>query len=266
MAGFGSAYLSNLVLSYLFGGTGFTPPATYYLALLTGLGVAGGGQAEVSGNGYARLAVANNTTNFPAATGGIVKNAVDWDWGAPTGSGWGSGIAGVGIYDAAAGGNLYAVLAFTPSARSGPAGVHFVVPANSALITLGYANPSTSIATYAANLVLSRLFGGTSFTAPATWYVALHTTMPTTAGGGVEPSGNGYARLAVANNTANFPAATGQQSSEAIAYDFGSPTGSGWGTIVGAAYWDAPTGGNLWFFGPFTTPRTAAAAIDFSLP
>jgi hypothetical protein len=59
------------------------------------------------------------------------------------------------------------------------------------------------------NKMLGHLFG-TAYTAPTTVYMALSTTTPTDAGGNVtEPSGNGYARVAIGNNSTNWNAASG---------------------------------------------------------
>ena len=47
------------------------------------------------------------------------------------------------------------------------------------------------------------LFSNTAYTIPATWYIALSTTTPSQGAtpNFTEPSGNGYARVAVTNNT-----------------------------------------------------------------
>ncbi len=63
----------NLVLDYLLGGAAYP---TLWLALYTVAPTAAGGGTEVSGGGYARLAVVNNATNFPAALGGSKSNAL----------------------------------------------------------------------------------------------------------------------------------------------------------------------------------------------
>lgn len=61
---------------------------------------------------------------------------------------------------------------------------------------------------YANAQIQSALYGGSSLGAPATWYVGWSTTQPNQDGSNVtEPSGNGYARVAVTNNATNFPAA-----------------------------------------------------------
>jgi hypothetical protein len=59
-------------------------------------------------------------------------------------------------------------------------------------------------------LIANSQFGGGATTwAPATWYVGLSTTTPNEDGTGfTEPVGGSYARVAVTNNTTNWPAAT----------------------------------------------------------
>jgi len=98
-----SDHLENKVLDHLFGGTTYTPPATLYFGLFKTAPTDSGG-TEVTGGGYARASVANNTTNFPAASAGAKKNAVVIVFPEATAA-WGS-VVGVGIFDAATGGNL----------------------------------------------------------------------------------------------------------------------------------------------------------------
>jgi hypothetical protein len=55
--------------------------------------------------------------------------------------------------------------------------------------------------------ILDHLFGATTYTAPATLYFGLSTTTIYPDGSGItEPVANAYTRVAVANNTTNFPA------------------------------------------------------------
>jgi hypothetical protein len=56
----------------------------------------------VSATGYARLAITNNTTNFPNATAGVKTNGVDFEWPAATHN-WGT-VVGLGVFTAATGG------------------------------------------------------------------------------------------------------------------------------------------------------------------
>jgi hypothetical protein len=92
-----STYLGNALLDHMLGGPDFTPPATLYFALFVS-------STEVSGNGYVRKAVTNDTTNFPLASGGTKVLNVAQEFATPSGS-WGS-IDEVRIFDAASSGNL----------------------------------------------------------------------------------------------------------------------------------------------------------------
>ncbi len=103
MAGSFTDYLENKVLDHVFGATTYTPPATLYMAATTSAPTDSAGGTEPSGNNYSRLAVTNNTTNFPNASGGAKSNGTVFTWATASGS-WGN-IIGVDIYDASSGGN-----------------------------------------------------------------------------------------------------------------------------------------------------------------
>ena len=106
--------------------------------------------------------------------------------------------------------------------------------------------------------LLNHVLGATSFTAPATVYVALYTALPTdAAASGTEVTGGAYARVAVTNNTTNWPAATGTSptsKSNGTAITFATPTAN-WGTIVGFALKDASSGGNTLYWGALTASK-----------
>jgi hypothetical protein len=72
MAGSKSTYLEKAILDYLLGGGALVKPATLYVALSTALYVdaaTGSAMTEVAVGAYARVAVTNNATNWPNATG-----------------------------------------------------------------------------------------------------------------------------------------------------------------------------------------------------
>jgi hypothetical protein len=119
--------------------------------------------------------------------------------------------------------------------------------------------------TYLANKVLDQHFGLTEFDPPATVYIALYTSAPTAAGGGTEVSGGAYARAAIANNAANFPAAAAGSKSNGTAVTFAQATAA-WGTVVAVGIFDALTNGNLLYFATLTTPRTVASSDTVSFP
>ena len=99
-----SDYLENKVLDHLMGRTTYTAPAAVYFSLYTSSPADSGGGTEVSGGGYARVAVSNTATEWPEATGGVKKNANQITFPEAMES-WGT-IVAIGIHDAATAGNL----------------------------------------------------------------------------------------------------------------------------------------------------------------
>lgn len=120
---------------------------------------------------------------------------------------------------------------------------------------------------YLANLLLDTLIGtngGAVLVAPTTLYVALFTVQPTDVSAGTEVSGGSYARLSIQNVPANFTAAASRAKSNAADLAFAAASGS-WGTVVGYALFDAPTGGNMLFRGTLTGPVTITTGDVLSI-
>lgn len=92
MGTFADTVKNSMLDSYFGSGT----PATIYVAAYT----AGG---EASGGSYARVAVTNNGTNFPAASAGAKSNGAQINFPAATAS-WGT-ITEIRLFDAASAGN-----------------------------------------------------------------------------------------------------------------------------------------------------------------
>jgi hypothetical protein len=107
MAGSFSDFLELEVLDHVFGAAAYTAPATLHVSLFTAAPTDAGGGTEVSGNAYARVAVTNNATNFPAASAGAKANGTAITFPQATPAGWGVVVA-FGIHDAASAGNLLA--------------------------------------------------------------------------------------------------------------------------------------------------------------
>ena len=99
-----SDYLENQMLDIVLGDGTFANPATVYVALHTADPTDAGNGAEVSGNNYARVAVTNNATNWPNASGGAKANGTAINFATPSGS-WGT-VTHFGIWDAVTTGNL----------------------------------------------------------------------------------------------------------------------------------------------------------------
>lgn len=114
-----------------------------------------------------------------------------------------------------------------------------------------------AMSNYLENLDLDARYGSGT---PTNTFIALSTADPTDdASGLAEPSGNGYARLSITNNTTNWPAASGGSKSNGADFTFATPSGS-WGTITHFAIFDASSGGNMLDYGALT----ASKAIDAS--
>lgn len=96
--------------------------------------------------------------------------------------------------------------------------------------------------------LLDAQFGAQALSPPATYHVALFSTVPNNVDvGGVEISAVSYARVAVANNATEWPAAT--VTVEALKVNANVvvfPTATeAWGIIKGIGLYDAVTAGNL---------------------
>lgn len=125
-------HLENKLLDHVFGNTAFAAPATLYVALLTVAPTDAGGGTEVAGGSYARVAVTNNVANWPNAAAGAKSNGNAITFPTATAD-WGTVVA-VGIYDAAAAGNLIGWCTITN--QSVPNGVTASIPAGDLDITL----------------------------------------------------------------------------------------------------------------------------------
>jgi len=110
--------------------------------------------------------------------------------------------------------------------------------------------------TYMDNKILDEFFGKVDYTPVATLYVALSTTAPTKGATNItEPTGNAYARVAVTNNTTNFPTASNSTKNNGSVVTFAEATGL-WGTVTNWLIYDALTGGNMLAYGTLTNSKT----------
>lgn len=113
-----------------------------------------------------------------------------------------------------------------------------------------------SKADFLENAVLNWWLGNVASAPPATVYIALFNTTPGDDGtGGVEVSGGSYARVAVTNNTTNFPTVSDSSKKNGTEIVFVTATAD-WNTINGFGIYSALTGGNLLWYGDLTTPKS----------
>lgn len=99
-------FLENELLDHVFNAAAFASPASVHLALFTAAPTDAGGGTEVTGGGYARVAL-----SFGVAAGGAIANDAAASFTA-SGAAFGTVVA-VGIFDAASGGNMLAWDAIT---------------------------------------------------------------------------------------------------------------------------------------------------------
>ena len=121
---------------------------------------------------------------------------------------------------------------------------------------------------YLEKKILDLVFGATAFTAPTTLYIGLSTsTITDDAAGITEPSGNAYTRVAVVNNTTNFPSSTSNTTqgskTNGTAITFPTPTGS-WGTVTYFFISDAASGGNIIAWGSLSASQSISSGNTVS--
>ncbi len=122
-----------------------------------------------------------------------------------------------------------------------------------------------SASTYFANIIMAHVFGKTTYTAPSPLYLAAYTSAPSDAGGGAEVTGGGYARVAITNNTTNFPAPVGGETNLGVVQSFPEAT-AGWGIITHFGILDAATNGNLIIWGALGTPQSIGVGDILRFP
>ena len=116
-----------------------------------------------------------------------------------------------------------------------------------------------SFSDYLETKVLDHVFGGTSYTAPTTLYVALFTAAPSDSGGGTEVSGGGYARQTIAFTT------SGDTTSNNAAIEFPTATAN-YGTVTHVGVYDASSAGNLMAWAALTSSKTIETGDVFRIP
>jgi len=104
-----SDYLEAKILDHITARTAYTKPSAVYLGLSTGdFTDTGSGSSELSGNGYARVAV-----GFDASASGATQNTSSIDFPAATGNQ--GTISHWALFDASTGGNMLIHGAFSAS-------------------------------------------------------------------------------------------------------------------------------------------------------
>lgn len=160
---------------------------------------------------------------------------------------------------------------------------HYLVTIFLAVFAL--AAQATALSDKWENNLIDGIFRGQTVTFPATQYIGLTTDACTDASLGTEPSGNGYARVAVTSSMANWAGTqaaasttastgTGGTTSNNVAITYPTSAGS-WGTVVAVRLYDAASAGNmiacialtasLNVSGSGFTPSFPAASLTFQI-
>lgn len=119
-----------------------------------------------------------------------------------------------------------------------------------------------NISDYLRNALLNHVLGVATYTRPTTVWAALYTVAPTSAGGGTEVSAADYSRVSTSWNAAILGSST---NSLDIRFPATSTTLSDWGIPNTLCLLDAPTVGNLLFFGLLSAPVVLGMGNDFKI-
>jgi hypothetical protein len=113
------------------------------------------------------------------------------------------------------------------------------------------------------NKLLDHVLTATSYSAPATRYLALFTAVTgletNSPSAEISTSGTAYAREAI-----TFAAASGGSSASNATVTFDAATAN-WGTVTHVAVMDAETSGNVLFYGAVTTSKTIETGDTFQV-
>lgn len=259
-----SDYLEGKIIDYVLRNGTFASPTSVYLGLFTATPSDAGGGTEVSGGAYERYTL---TGAFDAAASAATANTSLITFPTATDV-WGF-VTSVGIFDAPIAGNLLFYGSFDTSLQV-DTGDTLSIAAGALDISLG-----TDIGNYLADELLDHILNGSTFTKPATAYLALYTTMPNAAdSGGVEVSGGSYARVECwGTDDWDAPDATGGFTANTNTKTFPVATAN-WGTVTGMAIRSANTAGNLFWFKTLIASKTvyngdtfrfSAGAVDIAL-
>jgi hypothetical protein len=112
---------------------------------------------------------------------------------------------------------------------------------------------------YLENALVNATLRNTSYTSPATVYLALYTNDPTDADTGTEVTGGSYARQSI-----TFGAPSNGESTNSAAIEF-PQAGASWGTVTHIGIRDAVTTGNLLYHTALDASKTIATGDVFRI-
>lgn len=120
-----------------------------------------------------------------------------------------------------------------------------------------------NISDYLRTALLNHALGVSPYAEPTTIWAGLFTTLPPTSGSaGTEVITGDYARVQVTWGAASTGVIL---NSVTLRFPTIGVTASNWGSILGLGLFDAPTTGNLLFFGGVSAPVSLSSGTSFSL-
>lgn len=233
-----------------------------------------GAITELTGTGYARVAVLRALASWSGTQGGGTtlassgsshqsSNNAAISFGTSA-SAWGTASHLV-AYDAASAGNALFYLPLDVPLVIGN-GDPVSVAAGAAFFRLGLAGGCSD---YLSNKLIDFILRAQAYSYPASLYAAYCTDAPSNAGGGTEPGVGGYARVALATSltalagtqgagTTAASSGSGGETSNNATLSFPVP-GASQGVITHDKLMDAATAGNLLFFSALAAPKSLGA-------
>lgn len=204
---------------------------------------------EPVGGGYARVAMTPD--DWLTATNLVTQNVNDL--ACPRATATHGDVVGLGIFDSSVGGKCLVYF---------PAIDYEIIETRDSLIVLsgGLVHQFTDegYSTLLKNAIFNDLYKAIPLPIyPTLWGAYCTGGSPTGAAFGTEPSGNAYSRIAIANNTSNFPPATGGTKSNGTTWEWPLSTGSQ-GTASHFGLFTASTGGVYLGRAPLNPPKTIA--------
>jgi hypothetical protein len=240
-------YLEAQILNQLFGGVPYNTPNILYCGYMVGTASDAGAGAEPNSGGYARVAITNNTANFPATSNQIKTNGSEILFPVAT-SNHGL-VQSVGLFDSPSSGNLLLYFPLTAPINVS-VGDAMRIPIGSMTVQFN----AGGLSNYVKNALLNQIMGNVPFNIIPILYFSYATSTPTDATPGTEPSGNSYGRAAVNNTTNNFPVTTVDSKQNVVDIAFAESTGNQ-GTATHTQIFDASSGGN--YLGRYVLPAPA---------
>ena len=240
-----SVHRRSAMANHVLGVAVDTPAATHYLAAF----VAG---VEVSVGAYARKAVTNNTTNWPACTPGSRTKtlAVTHAFVTASGAAWGV-VDEIRLFDASSGGNEVGRHTLASAQTIGDGDTLQVEAGNFDVVA-----PAGCYSDDLAEAILDHVLGSIDLTPETDVQFAYFNGDPQ--GAGAEITGTSYARITHDNDTVTWSTATTAISQNKITFAFPTAGAGGWSAATHWALFDA-AGTGLMISAALPASRTIAA-------